>query len=109
MKNGSWCGIEGFQNQDVACQESMGPIVDRTLEHLGTSDVAIIRLRRRMLEGVRGFMDGKPPVGLDVPVAYEKLRSEQRVIGIDEPWQQVGGHAGEYAPGRSQMGLNLKI
>ena len=45
MKNGSWCGIEGFPLQDVACQESMGAIVDRRHEHLGTSDVAIIRLR----------------------------------------------------------------
>jgi len=50
MKNGSFTGINGFSNQDMACQESMGPIVDRTAEHLGTSDIAIIRMRKRMLE-----------------------------------------------------------
>ena len=53
MKHGSYTGIAGFTNQDMACQESMGPIVDRTREHLGTSDVAIIRMRRRMLEALR--------------------------------------------------------
>jgi len=30
-----FCGIRGFGVQDQAIQESQGPIVDRTLEHLG--------------------------------------------------------------------------
>ncbi len=100
MKAGSWCGIDGFQNQDVACQESMGAIVDRSQEHLGTSDVAIIRMRRRYLESVRRFQAGEAPIGLDVPIDYPNLRSEQRVIGIDEPWQQIGAGAGEYVAAR---------
>jgi phthalate 4,5-dioxygenase oxygenase subunit len=97
MKAGSFTGINGFPRQDVACQESMGAIVDRTREHLGTSDVAIIRMRRRMLENVRDVMAGELPIGVDGSVDYPRLRSEQRVIGIDEPWQQVGAFAGEYA------------
>ena len=98
MKSGeSWCGIEGFPNQDIACQESMGPIVDRSLEHLGTSDVAIIRMRRRMLDAVGRFQKGEPLIGHDPSIPYERLRSEQKVIPIDAPWQQVGAYAGEYA------------
>ncbi|MFN2460380.1 MAG: Rieske 2Fe-2S domain-containing protein [Candidatus Velthaea sp.] len=97
MKRGSWLGIEGFQNQDMACQESMGTVVDRTREHLGTSDVAIIRLRRRMLDAVRRFQNGKPLIGHENPIAYERLRSEQKVIPIEQPWQTVGAYAGEYA------------
>ena len=98
MKDGSsYSGIKGFPLQDVACQESMGSIVDRTLEHLGTSDIAIIRMRRRMLENIRRVMDGLDPIGVDGSVDYPHLRSEQRVIGIDEPWQQIGAFAGEYA------------
>ena len=97
MKDGSlYCGIKGFPRQDVACQESMGPIVDRSLEHLGTSDIAIIRMRRRMLDNVRRVMNGLAPIGTDGSVDYPNLRSESRVIGIDEPWQQIGGSAGEY-------------
>jgi phthalate 4,5-dioxygenase oxygenase subunit len=98
MKSGeSWCGIEGFPNQDIACQESMGPIVDRTQEHLGTSDVAIIRMRRRMLDAVARFQAGESPIGHDPSIPYERVRSEQKIIGIDEPWQQVGAYAGEFA------------
>ena len=97
MKNGSWTGINGFSNQDMACQESMGPIVDRTAEHLGTSDIAIIRMRKRMLEAVNLFQDGKPLIGLDPDLPYEKIRTEQLIIPIDQPWQSVGAYAGEYA------------
>jgi phthalate 4,5-dioxygenase oxygenase subunit len=98
MKNGSFTGIDGFTNQDMACQESMGPIVDRSQEHLGTSDVAIIRMRRRMLEAVRRFQDGLPLIGLDPDLPYGKIRSEQKVVPVDEPWQSVGAYAGEYTP-----------
>jgi len=98
MKTGeSWCGIEGFPNQDIACQESMGPIVDRTAEHLGTSDVAIIRMRRRMLDAVERFEAGQPLIGQDPAIPYARVRSEQKIIGIGEPWQQVGAYAGEFA------------
>jgi phthalate 4,5-dioxygenase oxygenase subunit len=98
MKNGSWTGINGFSNQDMACQESMGPIVDRTAEHLGTSDIAIIRMRKRMLEAVRLFQDGKPLIGLDPAIPYGKIRTEQLIVPIEQPWQSVGAYAGEYTP-----------
>lgn len=101
MKNGDFSGIQGFPNEDMAVQESMGPVVDRTREHLGTSDVAIIRMRRRMLESLERMQRGDEPIGLHVPIPYEKLRSEQRIIPIDEPWQTVGAFAGEYEPARA--------
>ncbi len=98
MRNGDWSGIPGLMTQDAACQESMGPIADREQEHLGTSDVAIIRMRRRMLENVRGFLDGAPPIGLGTSIAYECLHSvPQLAISIDEPWQNVDSYDGEFA------------
>ncbi len=96
MKNGDWSGVVGVPNQDMTVQESMGPIVDRPKEHLGTSDVAVIRMRRRMLETVRRHQAGQTPIGLEKPVAYEKMMSEQAVIPVDQPWQSVGAFAGEY-------------
>jgi hypothetical protein len=56
------------------------------------SDVAVIRMRRRMLEAVRRLEAGEAPIGQDAPIPYAKLGSAQRVIGIDEPWQVVGAH-----------------
>ena len=37
----------------------MGPIVDRSKEHLGTSDLPIIHMRRLLLEQVKAFQQGK--------------------------------------------------
>jgi phthalate 4,5-dioxygenase oxygenase subunit len=96
MKDGDWTGIPGFQNQDIAAQESMGGaggVVDRTREHLGMSDIAVIRMRRRMLENVAMNERGETPIGLQPGVPYGLIASEQRVIPIDQPWQTVGAHA----------------
>jgi phthalate 4,5-dioxygenase len=90
MKNGSYTGIKGFTNQDMACQESMGPLVDRTQEHLGTSDVAIIRMRKCMLEALRRFENSETLAGHDTAIAYDRLRADQQVIPVQTPWQTLG-------------------
>ena len=54
-------GIHGFASQDQAIQESMGPIVDRTRERLGTSDTAIIAMRRLLLQEIRGLAQAREP------------------------------------------------
>ncbi len=43
-------GIDGIGMQDTAVQESMGPIVDRSLENLGSGDAAIVGFRRSLLK-----------------------------------------------------------
>jgi phthalate 4,5-dioxygenase len=58
----SMTGIHGFAAQDQAIQESMGPIVDRTRERLGTSDTAIIAMRRLLLEEIHGLSEGRQPL-----------------------------------------------
>ena len=93
MREDSWTGIPGFQNQDIAAQESMGAVVDRSREHLGMSDIAVIRMRRRMLENVAMHERGELPIGVGPSIAYGRIASEQRVIPIDTPWQIVGADA----------------
>jgi phenylpropionate dioxygenase-like ring-hydroxylating dioxygenase large terminal subunit len=57
--------------QDAAIQESMGPIVDRSREHLGSTDAAIIRVRRRLLDAALRLRDsGEEPPGVTDPTAY---------------------------------------
>ena len=51
----------GIKNQDRAIQESMGPIYDRRKEHLGTSDLAIITARKRLLNLARELQQGIEP------------------------------------------------
>jgi hypothetical protein len=42
----NFSGIQGIETQDRAMTEGMGYICDRTEEHLGTSDLAVIAMRR---------------------------------------------------------------
>ncbi len=46
-------GIEGIGLQDSAIQETMGPIVDRTREILGSGDAAIVGFRKLILAQAR--------------------------------------------------------
>ena len=59
----NYTGIRGTNTQDFAVQESMGPIYDRTQEHLGSADTAIIQMRRLLLQAVEDVQDGRDPVG----------------------------------------------
>ena len=53
---GSVTGIKSQTQQDRAVNEPppVGPIFDRTKEHLGTSDAVIIQMRRVMLRACPG-------------------------------------------------------
>jgi len=57
----SYTGIWGVNDQDRAIQESMGAIYDRRKEHLGTSDLAIITARKRLLNLARELQQGIEP------------------------------------------------
>ena len=57
----TFTGIEAISIQDSGIQESMGAICDRTKEHLGTSDSAVIAMRRMYLQGCRDLLEGKEP------------------------------------------------
>jgi hypothetical protein len=66
MRGESYSGIVGIPLQDQAIQESQGGIVDRALEHLGTSDTAIIHVRRRLMSAARALRErGTPAPGRD--------------------------------------------
>jgi phthalate 4,5-dioxygenase len=69
----SYTGIFGLGIQDCGIQESMGPVADRTIEHLGVSDTSIIKIRRFLLQTLKSAEDGATPPGLD-PASY-RVRS----------------------------------
>lgn len=62
QKTFSFTGIDGVSEQDAAIQDSMGPIVDRTREHLGPTDIGVVRFRRYLLGAIKNWRDeGLPP------------------------------------------------
>jgi hypothetical protein len=85
----SMSGIHGFASQDQAVQESMGPLVDRTREHLGSTDKAIIAVRRIMLDVIADFEKGIEPLGVD-PNTYRNVRAADMIAPKDVPWQEAG-------------------
>jgi phthalate 4,5-dioxygenase oxygenase subunit len=62
----NWSGFRGISAEDAAIATSMGPIQDRTREHLIASDLAVARFRRRLLESLTRMERGENPIGHDV-------------------------------------------
>ena len=83
----SYTGIKGIGMQDCSIQESMGPIADRTIEHLGMSDTVIIKLRRLLLEALHDFEAGGEPPGLD-PTAY-RVRSARFTLPAGRTFEEA--------------------
>jgi hypothetical protein len=53
-----------FGVHDAFATETMGSIANRTREHLATTDIAIVAVRRMMLKAVEDVRAGKDPVGV---------------------------------------------
>jgi phthalate 4,5-dioxygenase len=84
----SFSGIKGVQQEDSVVQESMGAIFDRTQEHLGTSDVAVIRMRRLMLDAARRLADaGEAPFAVDRRTDYSDIQTIEKIIPLSENWK----------------------
>jgi phthalate 4,5-dioxygenase oxygenase subunit len=82
----SFTGIAGIHQQDQAVTESMGAIIDRTDEHLGSSDAMVIRTRRRVINAARALRDrGVVPPGVDEPGLY-RCRSGGVILPRQADW-----------------------
>ena len=85
----SYTGIAGIHQQDQAVTESMGPIYDRSQEHLGTSDAMVIRARRRVINAARALRDNATvPPGVDDPTVY-RHRSGGVILPRDADWLEA--------------------
>ena len=65
QKNGSFTGMgRHFPSQDAFAIETQGSIQDRTQEHLGSTDVVIIEVRKALLKAIKQMEDGHEAPGL---------------------------------------------
>ena len=92
QKTISFTGIVGINTQDFALQEGMGgsgpgPICDRTGEHLGSSDKAIIAMRNLLLEATRDVEAGKRPRGAD-PKDHSQTRPFDTLVSPGADWRK---------------------
>lgn len=89
QKNVNFSGLENVTPiQDAAMQESMGAICDRTREHLGASDAAIVQMRRRLLGAARELMNAQQtPPGVEDPALYRR-HGDQMLLGEADSWAE---------------------
>lgn len=79
-------GLPGPWPQDAACQTGMGSIVDRTNEHLGSTDAGIVRVRRSLKRAVTKLSkEGLAPASVIDPSLF-KVRSVGMRLPRDVNW-----------------------
>ncbi|MGC2519728.1 MAG: aromatic ring-hydroxylating dioxygenase subunit alpha [Burkholderiales bacterium] len=74
----SYSGVEGIAMQDASLQESMGPIQDRTREHLVPTDSGIIMARRCLTKAALALQKGVQPPAVDP--ATHRVRSASVIL-----------------------------
>jgi phenylpropionate dioxygenase-like ring-hydroxylating dioxygenase large terminal subunit len=63
MKTRTFTGMGGyFITHDSFAVETAGPIHDRSLEYLGTTDVVIVQARRQLLQAIEAMKRGEAPL-----------------------------------------------
>jgi hypothetical protein len=65
----------------------MGSIVDRSKEHLGPADRAVIQARRLLLDAVRAAAKDEAPRG--VAPSYYTLHAAEAIIGREVDWRTL--------------------
>ena len=93
MKRGDFTGIKGIPTQDMAMWESMGPIVDRSRDKPGSSDVAVVQFRRMMVNAAKRVAEGGPAIGTTEPhIPHVKLASYEGIVPKSTDWRTLGVH-----------------
>src|SRR5438128_2845315 len=89
QQKSTFTGIPSIQLQDQAVTETMGPIYDRTQEHLGSTDAMIIQVRRRLIEAALELQrDQVIPSGVETPSLY-RVRPIDFVLPKDVSWMEA--------------------
>jgi phthalate 4,5-dioxygenase len=85
----SFSGFRGINVQDTIVQESMGPVVDRTKEHLGPADLAIVHFRQLMLAMARGEGAAAPDYAANM--RYRGLIARDGLVPANQDWTKLYG------------------
>ena len=83
----SYTGIGQLAAEDWAVVVSMGPVIDRTKEHLVAADAPIVHLRRQLIKAARDLEQGIEPPVLQFDLA--KVRPLQATLRSEEDWREV--------------------
>jgi 5,5'-dehydrodivanillate O-demethylase len=104
--DGEWLR-DYVDGQDIVAWVTQGDIADRTEEHLGTSDLGVITLRRLLLEQIDRVEDGLDPIctyrdeetnqRIDLPMERDKFGSAAEFREVPPSWAPPSGRTGRRA------------
>jgi phthalate 4,5-dioxygenase len=91
MKRGHWSGIVGRGNayEDFVIQESMGPIVDRSKQHLGRCDLVILRAQGMLLRAIEAFKAEGRLSFAGEDVEFAKIRAISVAYPRGGDWKEI--------------------
>jgi phthalate 4,5-dioxygenase oxygenase subunit len=96
----TFAGFPQGVGQDQAITESMGPIVDRTQEHLVPADKGIIAARATFLRAAKALRDhGTIPPGVQTPEAYQMRAPDKFLPKSQTNWVEALRDYYTYRPG----------
>jgi phthalate 4,5-dioxygenase len=89
QKTVSFTGIPDFRGHDRMATTSMGRLYDRTKEHWGTTDVALIRMHSLLLDAAETVAAGGQPPAVG-ELDYRSIRGAEKMIEQGEDWRTLG-------------------
>jgi phthalate 4,5-dioxygenase len=84
----NWSGLGGIEQEDAAIALAYGPIYDRTKEHLVTADVAVVRIRKRLLQAARLVKSGQQAPGAYI-ADLRRVAAPDVDIAAGSNWRDV--------------------
>ncbi|HLF78374.1 MAG TPA: Rieske 2Fe-2S domain-containing protein [Dehalococcoidia bacterium] len=90
QKDAIFSGVENFVSQDMMVTESMGQIYDRSQEHLGTTDKAIIRMRNILIKAATDLAKGIEPPATHPSRELARVFSAEKILAPGEDWRVLG-------------------
>jgi phenylpropionate dioxygenase-like ring-hydroxylating dioxygenase large terminal subunit len=99
QKGTSYSGIADFRSQDAMATETAGPVFDRTREHLGSTDVALIRSHRQLIRAAKALAAaGGDAAAAGLPALggsgdFQAIRGAEKILADGEDWRVLGTDA----------------
>jgi phthalate 4,5-dioxygenase len=89
MKDVNFSGIDGILIQDHAVVETQGVIADRSREHLGTTDVAVVAWRRQLIRAAKALAASgeRPPMLRESDIPWAEIKAAETILAPGADWK----------------------
>ena len=89
VRAGKWSGFSVLRHEDYAVAMAQGAIADRGKEFLASSDIAIVRARRALMNAAKKAGAGEKGPEFNPAIDWGLVRSFAEVIPADADWRQL--------------------